>query len=277
MTKAATKLHMTQPSVSLAIQELESHYNALLFERLGHRLFITEAGRRLLLYARHIINLNKQAESAMRAFGEIYRLRIGASVTIGESILVDLLQYLYKINSQQEVFSEIHNTKELETMLLKDELDIALIEGKVQSEYLVSKPFIADEMVFIASPQNSILKKEKIILSDLSKLGFFVREAGSGTRDLFEKVMYQQDINLHIVGVYNNAETIKKAVHANLGVSVISRRAVHKELERGELASFKVDTISFQRNFSIVYHKNKYISPQLQNIMDLCHKFESIS
>ncbi|MBU2701351.1 DNA-binding transcriptional LysR family regulator [Sporomusaceae bacterium BoRhaA] len=277
MTKAAIKLHMTQPSVSLAIQELESHYKTLLFERLGHRLFITEAGQRLLIYARHIVNLNQQAEASMQSYGEHYKLRIGASVTIGESVLVDLVQYMYKINPQQEIFSEIHNTAELETMLLKDDLDMALVEGKIQSEYLIVQPFMSDELVFIISPQSSILEKDEITLSDLAELSFFVREAGSGTRDLFENTMQQHDIKIRIAGAYNNAETIKKAVIAGLGASVISRRAVSQELKQGNLASFEVKNIAFKRNFSVVYHKNKYLSPALQSMIALCHNFESIT
>lgn len=276
MTRAAAKLHMTQPSVSLAIRELESHYNTPLFERLGRRLFITEAGQRLLIYARHIVNLNQQAEVSMQAFGELYKLRIGASVTIGESVLVDLLQYMYKINPQQEIFSEIHNTAELEAMLLKDELDMALVEGSVQSEYLITQPFMLDELVFIVSPHSRILKKDAITMNDLEELRFFVREAGSGTRELFESIMNQKGLKIQIAGVYNNAETIKKAVSADLGASVISIRAVRNELARGDLVSFKVNNITFKRNFSIVYHKNKYISPALRSMMETCHKLDDI-
>lgn len=276
MTKAATKLHMTQPSVSLAIHELESHYKILLFERLGRRLFITEAGQLLLLYARHLVNLNLQAEAAMQSYGEHYKLRIGASVTIGESVLVDLVQYMYKINPQQEIFSEIHNTAELETLLLEDDLDMALVEGKIQSEYLIVQPFMSDELIFIVSPQSSILEKDEVTLSDLAELRFFVREAGSGTRELFENTMQQHDMKIRIAGAYNNAEAIKKAVIAGLGASVISRRAVSQELAQGNLASFKVKNIAFKRNFCVVYHKNKYLSPVLQSMIDLCHNFESI-
>ena len=212
----------------------------------------------------------------MRTFGELYTLRIGASVTIGESVLVDLLQYMHKINPQQKIFSEIHNTAELETMLLKDELDMALVEGEIQSEYLIVQPFMLDELIFIVSPQNKILKKNKITDNDLSELVFFVREAGSGTRKLFESIMEQNDIKFRIAGVYNNAETLKKAVIAGLGASVISRRAVSHELAQGKLATFEVRNISFKRNFSIVYHKNKYISPALQSLIEVCHKFDSM-
>jgi DNA-binding transcriptional LysR family regulator len=276
MTKAAAKLHMTQPSVSLAIRELELHYNVLLFERLGHRLFITDAGQRLLIYARHMVSLSRQAESAMHTFGDFYTLRAGASVTIGEAVLVDLLQYMSRENPRQEIFSEIHNTAELEAMLLKDELDMALVEGKIQSEYLVVEPFMVDELIFIISPGSDFLHENAITVKDLSKLRFFVREAGSGTRNLFESIMNQRDIKINIAGVYNNPETIKKAVMAGLGASVISRRAVREELAQGGLVSFTVKDIAFKRNFNIVYHKNKYISPGFQSFIEICRNFERI-
>ncbi|MCE5285914.1 MAG: LysR family transcriptional regulator [Pelosinus sp.] len=274
MTKAAAKLHMTQPSVSLAIRELEMHYKVLLFERLGHRLFITEAGRRLLIYARHMVSLNLQAESAMHTFENFFTIRLGASVTIGEAVLVNLLQYMSKENPKQEIFSEIHNTTELEAMLLKDELDMALVEGKIQSEYLFVEPFMVDELIFIISPSSEFLKKNEITPAELTELRFFVREAGSGTRNLFESIMNQMDIKIRIAGVYNNAETIKKAVMAGLGASVISRRAVREELAQGKLVSFAIKNIAFKRNFSIVYHKNKYISPSFQSFIEICRNLE---
>lgn len=276
MTRAAAKLHMTQPSVSQAIQELEEHYEVRLFERLGRRLFITEAGRRLLVYARRTISLHKQTELAMSEFGRVYHLRIGASVTIGECVLIDLIQYMYEMNPKQDIVSEIHNTAELEKMLLHDELDLALVEGVVQSESLLTQSFLADELIFIASPQSAFLEKEEISLDMLKKMKFFVREDGSGTRDLFTKLMQQHSVDFEISGVYNNAETIKKAVIAGLGVSVISKRAVKNELVRGELCSFTVADLSFKRDFHIVYHKDKYVSKELQATIELCRKIEGI-
>jgi len=276
MTRAAAKLHMTQPSVSQAIQELEEHYEVLLFERLGRRLFITEAGQRLLSYAQRTMSLHQQTELAMREFGQVYHLRIGASVTIGECVLIDLIQYMYEMNPNQDIVSEIHNTAELEKMLLQDELDLALVEGVIQSESLIAQPFLADELIFIASPQSSFLEKKEISLGMLKKMKFFVREDGSGTRDLFTKLMQQHAVDFEISGIYNNAETIKKAVIAGLGVSVISRRAVKNELARGELCSFNVADLSFKRDFHIVYHKDKYISKELQATIELCRNIEGI-
>lgn len=274
MTKAAVKLHMTQPSISQAVRELEEHYGVLLFERLGKRLFITEAGKRLLVYARHIINLNVQTEAAMRDFGKVYKLRVGASVTIGECVLLDLLQYIYKEKQEAQVFSEIHNTAELEAMLLRDELDMALVEGKVKSEYLLEQAFMEDELVFIASPVYAAKIQESF--EGLMKMRFFLREEGSGTRNLFEQVMQKYEVQFHVAGVYNNSEGIKKVVEAGMGVSVISKRVVAKELKEGKLVTFKIPDIVFKRHFHIVYHKNKYISPELRYMIDLCNKIDMI-
>ena len=275
MTKAAATLHMTQPSVSQAIHELEEHYQLRLFERLGHRLFLTRSGHCLLDYANQILSLNRQAESAMKALQERYTLRIGASVTVGESVLIDLLFLAAKLQPQQKILSEVHNTAELEAMLLKDNLDLALVEGDIRSEYIKAIPFMHDELIFIASPDNPLTHYKKVQPADLSGQAFFVRKSGSGTRKLFEDVMANHHLAYEVIGTYNNAETLKKAVMAGLGISVISRRAVQQELAAGKLASFTVDTLTFQRTFRIVYHRNKYLSPEMTGIIQLCHELDN--
>lgn len=270
MTKAAEKLHMTQPSVSQAVRELEDHYQSRLFERLGRRLYITEAGRKLLTYARHIVNLNQEIEASMQQFAGQYPIRIGTSVTIGEGLLIDLIGRLKESDPKQRIFSEVHNTFVLENMLLKDALDIALVEGKIKSEYLHAVPFLEDELVFIAGNGQPVSDADRITLENLPQQKFFLREEGSGTRVLFEKIMREKHIPFEIVGVYNNAETIKKAVAAGLGISVISQMAVRSEVQKGSLRQFLVEGLSFRRSFSMVYHKNKYLSDGIQAVIHAC-------
>ena len=274
MTRAAEKLHITQPSVTQAVRELEEHYGLLLFEWLGRRLYLTAAGEELLHYARHIVQLDAQIETAMRDFGEKFRLRIGASVTIGEAVLIELLRYLKKNAPALEIFSEIHNTAELEQMVLKDELDLALVEGKITSEYLREIPFMEDELIFVDGTQNGIAPLRSA--EQLRNMVFFVREEGSGTRKLFEQEMQRKNIPFKLAGVYNNAEGIKKAVRAGLGVTVISKRTVAEELRRGELLEFSVAGVKFKRNFRMICHRNKYISQGLQCFMDACACMEKI-
>ena len=270
ITAAAKKLHITQPSVSQAIRELEDHYNILLFERLGRRLFITDAGQRLLAYAQNIVQLNAQVEEAMHAFNSIGKIHVGASITIGESLLIDILKNVGSNYPQAKILSQIHNSAVLEKLLLNNELDIALIEGNIHSENLKKISFMTDELIFIASCHNQLALKNEISPLDLQEQNFFIRETGSGTRELFEKNMHKANITYNITGIYNSAETIKKAVSANLGISVISKRAVITELNSGELISFSLPNVNFFRYFWLVYHKDKFITKLMQSFIDSC-------
>ena len=267
MTRAAEQLHMTQPSVSQAVRELETHYGVRLFERLGRRIYLTPAGEELLAYARRAVALDTLAESAMREFAAGGRLRIGASVTVGEVLLVPLLARLQKEQPQLSVTSAIHNTAELEAQLLADALDLALVEGEVGSPELVQQPFLADALVFVDSPGRGGSERPAAALAGRR---FFVREAGSGTRRLFEAGMQRAGIAWELAGEYNSAAAIKAAVAAGLGLTAISHRAVAAELAAGQLATFRVPGVSFSRRFRIVYHRQKYLSPAMQAVIRLC-------
>ena len=268
MTAAAKALFVAQPSVRQAIGELESHYQVKLFERLGRRLYLTEPGKRLLTYARHIVNLNQEA-AAMREVSEHGILRLGASVTVGTYLLGPLLHRLSAAKADIEVTSYVNNTSVIENDLLEDRLDLGLVEGKIQSPWLVTQNFQEDEMVLVCAPQHPWAKEKSIRAAQLEGASFIVREAGSGTRELFEAAMTSADLNWKLAGCYNNAETIKATVAAGLGHTVISRLAVAKEAARGELAIVPVSGLSFVRTFKIVYHKNKYLSPAMQFFTDL--------
>lgn len=271
MTQAAQKLHISQPSISQAVKELEEHYQVRLFERLGKKLFLTPAGQELLHYARHIISLSAQTEKTLRSFSLAAPIRLGATLSIGESIFIDIITRLKKAMPEQEVYSHVHNTAALEDALLRDELDAALVEGSITSAYLTQIPFLEDELIFIISP--ALLPPEGFTREQLTELPFILREKGSGTRNLFEHVMNQHHLQCHVTGSYNNTESIRQAVAAGLGISVISSRLVAKELQEGKLASFTIPGITFRRSFRIVYHKNKYLTAGLKTFIDLCKSY----
>ena len=271
MTQAAQKLHISQPSISQAVKELEEHYQVRLFERLGKKLFLTPAGQELLHYARHIISLSAQTEKTLRSFSLAAPIRLGATLSIGESIFIDIITRLKKAMPEQEVYSHVHNTAALEDALLRDELDAALVEGSITSAYLTRIPFLEDELIFIISP--ALLPPEGFTREQLTELPFILREKGSGTRNLFEHVMNQHHLQCHVTGSYNNTESIRQAVAAGLGISAISSRLVAKELQEGKLASFTIPGITFRRSFRIVYHKNKYLTAGLKTFIDLCKSY----
>lgn len=276
MTAAAEKLHIAQPSVSQTVAELESYYNVKLFERLGRKLFLTIAGQKLATYARHIINLSKEAEEEMREINRNGILRIGASVTVGTCILIDIIGEFTKRNSDVKIASVVNNTKIIEGMLLLDQLDIGLVEGKIQSQGILSEAFMNDELVLVCAPSHPFAKKRRVDSSELDNLEFVIREEGSGTRELFESVMDSKGVNWQTYGVYNNAETIKMTVAAGHALSVMSRMTVQKEVEEQELVIVEMDEMVFKRQFNIVYHKNKYISSIFHKFIQLCKDYSNL-
>ena len=275
MTAAAGKLYMAQPSVSQAISELEKYYHVKLFERLGRKLFITIAGQKLITYARHIVNLAKEAEEVMQEIHHNGVIRIGASVTVGTCVLHELIRNFSLSNPYGKIISSVHNTTIIEGMLLADQLDIGLVEGQIHSPGMITQPFMADELVLVTSTFHSLAQKEKVLLHDLDNMEFIIREEGSGTRELFEVVMANHGVHWQVGGVYNNAETIKNMIAAGLGISVMSRLAVQKEIQRNELKIINVEGLYFKRQFMIVHHKNKYIVPAMQNFIQGCMEYKN--
>lgn len=270
MTRAARQLHISQPSVTQAIHEIETHYGLLLFERLGRHIFLTPAGENLKQYAYQILSLCQQAEDSMTAMQHQLPIRLGVSITIGDIFLVELLTHCRQIHPEWDILSAIHNTEELEQLLMEDKLDLALVEGRVHSPYLVSRPIITDYLTLIASPDSEWSRKAITAPQDLDGMPVFVREQGSGTRDLFERVLEDHHLTCRIIGVYNNSEAIKKAVMANLGVSVLSRRLVQNEIETGRIVELPLPGLEFKRQFRLVHHKNKYLTQPMQDLISIC-------
>ncbi len=275
MTAAAGKLYIAQPSVSQAIAELEKHYRVKLFERLGKKLFITIAGQKLISYARHIVNLAQEAEDVMQETYHNGVIRIGASVTIGTCILHEIIRNFSQQYPNIKIISSVNNTAVIEGMLLADQLDIGLVEGKIHSQGMVIQHFMSDDLVLVTSKTHPLGQKDVVQPEDIDNMEFIIREEGSGTRELFEVVMANKGLNWQIAGIYNNAETIKNMVSAGLGIAVMSRLAVQKEIKRKELKIIHITGMYFNRQFIIVHHKNKYIVPGMRSFIQGCLSYKS--
>lgn len=172
MTKAAGELHISQPSITQAIHELEDHYGILLFKRTGRKILLTPAGRHLEKFASEILSLQQQAESSMHALQKQMPIWIGASITIGDVFLVDLLQHARQLWPDLEILSAVHNTEELEQMLLDDKIDLALVEGRLTSTQLTTEPILTDTMTLIAAPESEWAGKDIKTARDTDYLPF---------------------------------------------------------------------------------------------------------
>ena len=273
MTEAAGKLFIAQPSVSQSVGELEKHLKVRLFERLGRKLYLTESGQKFLSYARHVIALVEEAESTMLSMNEKGRLRVAGSLSVGTTLLTGLIRQFKEEYPPNHVTFVVENTGFIEKMIFTNEVDVAIVEGEMKSDHIITMPLMEDDLVLICGTNHRFAGKTNIGADDLEGEYFIIREEKSGTRELFEAVMASRNISYDVTGIMNNAEAIKQAVIEGLGISVISGLAVAEEVKRGELATLKIRGVHFRRNFSIAYHRNKFVFPAMKNFIDMSCRY----
>lgn len=273
MSAAAARYYISQPTVSQAIRELEEHYGVLLFERIAKKLYITEAGKNLLTYARMVVNQFDELEDNMlKGFSE--KLRIGASKTVGSCIIPELINQYNKIKPEVETHVYVNNTKCIEEKLLKSELDIAIVEGQVKSPDLIVIPVINDYLVIVCSTKHRLNGCRSISVRDLEKENFVMREEGSGTRELFENYISECGIKLHVTWEVTCSDMMKKAVISNNCLTAISARLVEEEAKKGLLYVIKSSNHALDRSFSLVYYKNKFVNDNMKSLIHLLEQYK---
>ena len=270
MGAAAQKLYITQSSVSQSISSIEKEFGVRLFERISHSLYLTDVGETLLQYARSLSAVTKDMDAFLRSASGYRRLRVGATVTVGTCVIGPVLNTVKAEIPEIRLNVCVANTRLLEDMLIKNEIDAALVEGAVKNPDLVYTPVIKDRLVLICPPGHEFWGRESVRAEELSSQSLILRESGSGTRALFESQMAAKGIPLDITWQCYNSEAIKNAVIAGHGVSVISQRLVENELRSGALCACGIEGIELERYFSIVHHKNKLITKEIECFFDAC-------
>ncbi len=274
MSISAAKFFISQPTVSQAIRELEEHYGVLLFERLCKKLYITEKGKKLLSYARNVVKQFDDMEEMMFQANHVEKIRIGATITVGNCILSDVIKSFKEINPQIETYSYVNNTKDIEEKLLRSELDIGIVEGKIKSPDLVSIPEVNDCLVLACSTKHTFAKKKTVKLSELVDENFAMREQGSGTRELFERYMLENGMSVKVAFEGNSSAAIKKAVIENQCLAVISIRLVEEEIKNGQMHVIQSMECDWDRYFSIVYHKNKFVTDEMKSLIEVVKNYK---
>lgn len=187
-TAAAEKLYIAQPTVSVAIRELESHYKVTLFDRIGRRLFLTDAGRQMRSYAQHIVSLLDEMEVRSQDWEETGTLRLGSSITIGTVQLPGIVAQLQDRYPKLRIEITICNSDAVETALLNNEIDLGLIEGECRRETLTDLLLGGDELVFLCHPKHPFAG-QSIAATQLKDEAFLFREKGSAGRELVESTL----------------------------------------------------------------------------------------
>jgi DNA-binding transcriptional LysR family regulator len=261
-TKAAETLHMTQPAVTFQVRQLEEHFNTRLFDRTHNRISLTDAGQRVYEYAQRIFELYDEMENAVREMtGEIRGIvLIGASTTIAEYMLPALLGDFKHKYPDVNVQLKVSNSDGIVQMVENNVIDLGVVESPVLNKNLVVENCRMDQLVAIVPPKHPLAKKRRISIQELFAHPYICREEGSGTREVITEYVNAQGVNSNEVNVsmeLGSPEAVKGAVEAGMGVSIISRATINKELKLGTLAQLTLDP-PLERPFSFVHQKQKF-------------------
>ena len=266
MTQGAERLDISQPAVSKQVQQLEGALGVHLFDRIGRRVRLSQAGEILANYARLLFALAREAEQAManvRAVGR-GKLTIGASTTIGTYLLPGVLAEFSRRHPQVELLVRIENTEEVHRRLAGHELDLGLTEGLVEDEEFEAEVFHQDELVVIAAPGHRLAGQPRVSLGAVREEPFILREPGSGTRAVEERALARLKLPVRVVMALGSTEAIKRVVAEGVGLAIVSRLAVVAECAAGTLAVLPVAGLRIDRPLYLVRRRGRRDSPALQ-------------
>ena len=273
---------LSQSATSAALGELETALGARLFDRVGKRLVLNDAGRSLLPEA---LALLEQAQVIDERFGggaamARVRFRLAASTTIGNYVLPSLLAAFREQMPQASLDVWIGNTLGVAQIVAGFEADLGMIEGPCHIPDLQVLPWLDDELVLVAAPGHALaMAAEQAPLSalQLRAAPWLLREAGSGTREAVEQALLPYLHHVQSDTTLGSSEAIKNAVAAGLGVSCLSRVLVQDMIDAGRLHELKSELPVLKRSFSLIHRREKRLSDALTGFLELCRSAAAIS
>jgi DNA-binding transcriptional LysR family regulator len=266
MTLGAERLDISQPAVSKQVRGLEHALGVALFDRVGRRVHLSQAGEVLADYAGRLFALAREAEEALADVRALRRGRlvIGASTTIGAYLLPGVLAEFGRRHPSVELCAEIKNTEEVHRRLARHQLDVGLTEGFVEGDDLDAEVFHQDELVVIAARGHRLAGMAQVPQSAVRHEPFILRERGSGTRAVQERALARLRWPVRVRMALGSTEAIKRAVAEGLGLAIVSRLALRAECAAGNLAVLPVVGLSIRRPLHLVRRKGRRDGPTLQ-------------
>ncbi|MGC1952249.1 MAG: LysR family transcriptional regulator [Gammaproteobacteria bacterium] len=276
-TKAAEALHMTQPAITFQVRQLEEEFDTRLFDRSHNGIGLTRVGQCVYDYAGKILDLNAEMESAVQVVtGKVGGdITVGASTTIAEYMLPPLLTRFSTAFPETTLHLHVSNTRAVVAMMESAEIDMGIVEGPVSNDLLAADLCRTDELVAIVGPSHRLAGRPAITPAELIRHPFVLREVGSGTRAALVSYLRAHNLDpeqLDVLMELASLEAIKRIVHSELAISVLSRTAIAKELRLGALSTISLDP-PLRNPLSFVYdHKGRCL-PAVQALTALAHSY----
>jgi DNA-binding transcriptional LysR family regulator len=268
-SKAGKAVHLSQPTISSHIKDLEDHFGCRLIDRLSKEAVPTKAGELLYGYARRMLALRDETETALAEFkGKIKgRLVVGGSTIPGTYLMPQLIGEFKKQYSDVMVSLIIGDTGNILEGILDGRLELGVVGAKTETKKLVQEKLIEDEMRLIIPADHQWAVEKRIHLTMLLPEPFIVREHGSGTLKSLAQSLSKQGHSiedLNVVAELGNTEAICQGIKTGAGVSILSTLAVSEDMQAGKLIALGVDGLNLKRNIYLTRHKYRSPSPLAQ-------------
>jgi DNA-binding transcriptional LysR family regulator len=261
-SRAAEELHLTQPAVSAQVKELEGHAGMPLFERVGRRTYLTDAGRTLLPYARTILAQLHEAEEALALMKGVAGGRLNiAVISAGDYFFPRLLAVFLARHPGVTLNLTVHNREELLHRLAENLTDLAVMVRPPQGLDIVQEPFAPHAYVIVAPPSHPLAGKRRVPLARVLEEPFIVRERGSDTWMAMQEAFGERMRDVRVAMEIRSNETIKQAVIARMGLSFMSEHAIAQERDIGQLTVLDVAGFPARRHWFIVHRSTKRLPP----------------
>ena len=268
-TRAAEELHLTQPAVSMQVKQLEHVLGLALFEHLGRRVYLTDAGEIVLHHSRRIATELNDAGQALEDLRGIDggRLRL-AVVTTVNYFATRLLAGFCRDHPGVRVTLDVTNRESVIRLLEENATDVVLMGRPPDTLNLVATPFMDNPLVLIAPPDHPLAGRRRVRLDALREEAFLTREPGSGTRAAMERFFEDKGLAPRTRIEMSSNEAIKQSVEAGLGLGMVSAHTVELELAAGRLALLDVESFPILKRWFVVHREGKRLSPSAQAFID---------
>lgn len=268
-TRAAAELHMTQPAASMLVRQLEEALGVALFEQLGKRTHLTEAGREALVYARAVLQQLEELRAALDRLKGLGGGRLRLSVaTTANYFAPELLAIFTRRYPGVAVTLDVTNREALLRQLAENAVDLVIMGQPPAEADVEAEPFLDNPLVVVAPPDHPLAHKRRIPLARLEAEIFLVREPGSGTRIAMERFFAEHGIRIRTGMEVGSNEAIKQSVQAGLGLGLLSRATLEQELALRRLVVLDVEHFPIMRHWYVVHRRGKRLTPVAEAFKD---------
>lgn len=272
LTKAAEKLHITQPAISNTLNELETFLGTRLFDRISRKVQLNEIGKIFLSKTIMLLELYDDLEFMTKELEESAAIKIGSSISIASFILPQIMVQFGNACGNTPTNIIVENARTIENMVVENKVDIGFVEGIVEHKELIDISLSSYKLIVVCSPEHRFSHEKSVDINSLTKEKLLLREKGSAIRDVFDSALLLHGLKVEPVWTSINTEVLIMAVKHKLGLSVLPKIKATQELRSGELIEIKVNNLDMSNRNHIIFHKGKYQTDSFKKLVEIAQE-----